>query len=286
MPDIEVRCPSCLKKGKIEITDDSIKSISRGLLAVNVAPTTVCPHSFLIYVDKNLNIRDYFIPDFQIELPHTELEEALKDRKIPGIDIIDLDLIKLNLTPSLLTYIIRAIFYKRKIVLILEQKYLYNHILNFFEYITQNSFEANITITSKENYYNNKEQFNDFIIFEGTHIINDKDEIIQPKKLQFEKSIIEQFLSESKSTLSLVLLKNEIKKSFAFAKSISEFIISYNQKEKLSSKIITDYLKDAHGFKIEKNYKKYLNWLLDLANEYFGISLYESSEATDFLEFI
>ena len=275
MPDIEVRCPSCLKKGKIEITDDSIKSISRGLLAVNVAPTTVCPHSFIAYVDKNLKIRDYFMVDFQIELPETKLDEALKEKKIPGIDIIDLDLIKLNLTPTLFAYITRAIIFKRKIVLILDHKYLYNHILNFFEYITQNSFKVNLTITSKDDYYRKSKQYNDFIILEGRNIINDKDNIIDTKKMYVENKIIERFLSESKSTLSLALLKNEIKKTYVLAKSISEFIKSYKRKEKLSSKIITDYLKDAHGFKIEKDHKKYLNWLLDIVKEYFRSSLTE-----------
>jgi len=277
MPYVEVRCPSCSKIGKIEISETEIKSISRGLLTVNVAAATICPHSFVAYVDKNLQVRDYFTADFKIELPETELDKALKEKEIPGIDIIDMDLIKLNLTPSLLAYITRAIVFKRKIVLILGHKYLYNHILNLFEYITQNSFKVNLTIISKDEYYSKNEQYNDFIILEGINIINDKDKIMEPKNLYVENKLIERFLSESKSTLSLALLKNEIKKTYVLAKSISDFIKSYRQKEKLSSKIIIDYLKDAHGFKTQKDHKKYFNWLLEITKEYFRTSMIHDS---------
>jgi len=277
MPNIEIRCPSCSKVGKIEISETAIKTISRGLLAVNVAANTICPHSFITYVDKNMNIRDYFMADFHVELPETELEEALKDKEIPGIDVIDRDLIKLNLTPSILADITRAIVFKRKIVLILDKKYIRKHVLNLFEFITQNSFKANINIISKEDYSNNKEKYKNFIILEGTRVINDEDGIFEPKKLFIENKLIERFLSESKSTLSLVLLKNEIKKSYVLARSISQFAMSYKKKKKLSSKIITDYLIEAFGIKIEKTYKKYLSWLLDIAKEYFGIDVFDEN---------
>ncbi|GAG34301.1 unnamed protein product, partial [marine sediment metagenome] len=69
MTIIQITCPSCKKKGNIEISDDAIKNVSRGLLAINVASNIICDHSFITYVDKNLSIRDYFIADFQIEIP-------------------------------------------------------------------------------------------------------------------------------------------------------------------------------------------------------------------------
>jgi hypothetical protein len=33
---IQLTCPSCKRKGNVEISDDAIKNVSRGLLAVNV----------------------------------------------------------------------------------------------------------------------------------------------------------------------------------------------------------------------------------------------------------
>ena len=277
MPAVEIICPSCSRVGKIEIPETDIKSVSRGLLAVNVAAKTICPHTFIAYIDKNLKIRDYFMADFHFELPETELEEALKDREIPGIEVIDRDLIKLNLSPSILADIIRAIVFKRNIVLILERKYIRSHVRNLFEFITQNSFKANIIIISKENYSTNKEKYRKFIILEGTRIISDEIGIFEPKKLFIENMLIERFLSESKSTLNLFLLKNEIKKSYVLARSISQFAKSYKGKKKISTKIITDYLIEAFGIKIEKTYKKYLSWLLDIAKEYFGIDVFDEN---------
>ncbi len=276
MPDIKIKCPSCSKVGKIEISESDIKTISRGLLAVNVASNTICPHTFITYVDKNLNIRDYFMADFHFELPETELEEALKEKEIPGIDEIDRDLIKLNLSASLLANIIRAIVFKRKIVLILDKKYIRKHVLNLLEYITQDAFKANIIIISKEDYLSNKEKYGKSIIFVGTTVLNDEDGILETKKMFIENKLIERFLSESKSPLSLVLLKNEIKKSYVLARSISQFALDYKErkdKKKLSTKIITDYLIEVYGIKLEKTYKKYLNWLLDIAKEYFKIEV-------------
>ena len=283
---VEVRCPSCSKMGKIEISEDLMKNISRGLIAVNVAADSICPHSFNAYIDKNLIVRDYFIPDFQIQIPETELEEAIRNKKIPGIDLIDLDLIKLNLIPIVLASILRAVFFKRKFVIIINHKFLQNHILNFFEYITQNSFKAYITILSKDVYSRNIENYKDYIIFEGKNIINDIDKILEPKTLNFENKIIKQFIGGSKSTLSLALLKNEIKSTFIMARGVSDFIKGYENKEKLGTKAITDYLKDFYGFKIQKDYKNYINWLLKIANEYFTTTLSERSNVEDFLEFI
>ena len=286
MLNVEIRCPSCSKMGKIEISEDLMKNISRGLIAVNVAADSICPHSFNAYIDKNLIVRDYFIPDFQIQIAETELEEAIRNKKIPGIDLIDLDLIKLNLIPIVLASILRAVFFKRKFVIIINHKFLQNHILNFFEYITQNSFKAYITILSKDVYSRNIENYKDYIIFEGKNIINDIDKILEPKTLNFENKIIKQFIGGSKSTLSLALLKNEIKSTFIMARGVSDFIKGYENKEKLGTKAITDYLKDFYGFKIQKDYKNYINWLLKIANEYFTTTLSERSNVEDFLEFI
>ena len=286
MPKIEVRCPKCSEKGDIEINDETIRNIKRGLLAINVPAKTICPHTFVAYIDKNLKVRDYFIADFQLEMPDIELQEATKEHIIPGKDTIDLDLLKLNLTPLIFACLIKSIFFKKKTILVVEQKYLCDHMANFFEYITQNSFQADIKVLSKEHYHMNKETYKNYIVFEGPRISNDTEGIYNTKQIAIERHIINTFLSESQSSLSLVLLKNEIRKTYILASSISEFITNYEQKKKMSSKIITDYLIDAHGIKIQKDFKKYLNWLLDIVKNYFEIDAFDSSEVADFLEFI
>jgi hypothetical protein len=159
-------------------------------------------------------------------------------------------------------------------------------VLNFFKYITQNSFETEIKIISNDEYNNRNKVFEDHIVLRGAEILDDKEKILNQNQIHIENDLIQKFLSESQSSISLVLLKDEIKKSYVLSKSIAEFISSYKDKEKLSSKIITDYLKDAHGFKVGKDFKKYLNFLLDIVEGYFEVELSHSSDVADFLEFI
>ncbi|HEY0088616.1 MAG TPA: hypothetical protein VGB37_07220, partial [Candidatus Lokiarchaeia archaeon] len=69
MPSVKINCPICEKKGTIDVSQEIMKNVSRGLLAVNIAKEIVCSHSFVAYIDKNFNVRDYFTADFQIEIP-------------------------------------------------------------------------------------------------------------------------------------------------------------------------------------------------------------------------
>ncbi len=65
MSKMQIICPSCAKNGYIEVSEKDIKGTSRGVLAVNIAENILCSHTFIVYVDKNLMIRDYFLVDFQ-----------------------------------------------------------------------------------------------------------------------------------------------------------------------------------------------------------------------------
>ncbi|MGV9172023.1 MAG: hypothetical protein ACOC35_05595, partial [Promethearchaeia archaeon] len=65
MPKIEIRCPICRKKGEVEVPD--VKS-GKGLMAINVEEGLICEHNFIAYIDKNLNIRDRYVADFQIQI--------------------------------------------------------------------------------------------------------------------------------------------------------------------------------------------------------------------------
>jgi len=139
---ILIRCPSCKKSGKIAISEDLIKSTSRGLLAVNIAAGIICPDSFIAYIDKNYSVRDYFIADFQIEIPDLP-EERVKIKRVslPDKNVLNLDLIKLNFTITMLSSILRAILMKKEIILISHQSFLNDHTKNFFHYITKDSFQ-------------------------------------------------------------------------------------------------------------------------------------------------
>ncbi|MFX1445072.1 MAG: hypothetical protein ACFFHV_16790 [Promethearchaeota archaeon] len=267
---IKVRCPSCGKWGDIEISEESTKHITRGLLSVNVMANTICPDSFIAYVDKNLRVRDYFIADFQIELPETIFEKPVIEKRLLFEDTLDLDLIKLNIPAIILSYILRGIFFKQKVALVLEEIFLKTHITNFFKYTTQDTFKSEISIISKEDYMNNKKDFKDYLVFDNNGIINDKDKIINPKKIPIEKRIIHQFLLESDKNVSFILLRNEMQKAFELSKYIASYFDTVEDRKKIDAHKISDNLQDAYKSKISS---VYLNFLFEIVENYFEVNI-------------
>jgi hypothetical protein len=66
MPNIKIVCPTCKCKGQLNVAEDSMKNITRGLLAINIASGIICSHNFFVYIDRNYDIRDYFTADFKV----------------------------------------------------------------------------------------------------------------------------------------------------------------------------------------------------------------------------
>jgi len=257
----------------IEVSEDAVKNVSRGLLAVNIMARTICEHSFIVYVDINLHVRDYFVADFQIEIPDLPIppSEKIRDMQLPGKDVVDIDLIKLNMPAILLTYILKSIFSKQKIVLISDQEFLYNHITNFFNYITKDTFDIDVAILTSDNYNQNKKQYKEYMIFEGINIIKNMKKLINPKKLWVEKHIISRFLTEPELGYSYIVLKNEIHKAYELSKSIVEAIKeSRKDGEKENILKITGEIEDFYKIKIGS---LYLNFLIEIIQTYFDVAV-------------
>ncbi len=268
--------------------------MSRGVLAVNIAPETICSHSFIAYIDKNLNVRDYFTADFQIEIPELPAKTRLQDSNLPSKDIMNLDLIKLNLSATLLAKILHSIFMKTPVVILIEVPFLKEHIRNFFKYITRDSFETDIEIITEQEYKKDKKKFKHSMIFQENKIVNNYKKLIDPKKLRVEKQIINQFLSELNLGVSYILLKNEIYKAYQLSKEIVDYIEDQGgkleihrdssfkdsmlsaildevlDKNKYLTKIFTDYLNEKFEIKIQKSY---LAFLFEIVENYFSIAL-------------
>ena len=279
MARVQIHCPSCKENGYIEVSEDALKGVTRGLLAVNIPDGTICEHSFITYVDRNLNIRDYFIADFKIELPDIAVSA---EKKIPSKDVINLDLIKLNLPASLITHVLKSIFLKQKVVIIHEQDFLWEHITNFFDYITADSFDDTIEIMSREVYKKNKKMYKDCMVFEGNQIINNVEKLIDSKKIKVEKQLIQSFLAEPDLSYSYIILKNEIHKAHKLAKSVVDYA-NEQQIENLSLKIIVDYISEMYNIKLHKTY---LNFLIDIIISYFNVDVAGTADVADFLGFI
>lgn len=270
MVKVEVICPSCSKIGNIEVSEELLKNVTRGLLAINIAGKKICPHSFIVYVDKNLFIRDYFMVDFHIELPKLIPEEEIEVEKTLPADLINIEYIKFNLPASLMTNVLRSIFLKKKILLISDQVVSYNHALSFFKNITQNSFNIEISIRTKEYYIDNEKNYQNHMVFEGTKIIRTVNKIIEPKKLKVEKQLVNNFLTEHDLTTSLIILRNNIQKTYEISLLIVEYIKKQKKGKRLYSMNIIKYLEKVHNIKISV---QYLNFLTDVIRSYFEIPL-------------
>ena len=277
MAKLQIHCPSCSKNNFIEVSDDEIKKTSRGLFAVNITEGIVCEHSFVAYIDKNFVVRDTFKADFQIELPNAISEDITEVEK-DFSDLFEIDLIKLNLTASLLGYVLRAMIYNKKIVIISDQTYMFNQISAFFDYITQNTFNVDLNVVTEEDY--NSTGFDEYFAFKGREVINDFNSKIKATKLHVEKTIIQKFLSEYDPLTSLIILKNEIQKSFELSKTIIDVITNLKKNEKLYSKKMISELKKKHDVKISK---PYLDYLYEIVENYFEVEVPRSSDISNFL---
>jgi len=278
MKKLEVRCPSCSSRGIIEVSETDVEKAARGVFAVNVLEDVACEHSFVAYVDKNLTVRDTFIADFQLELPDVVPDQAIEPEQSDKLELIDVSSIKLNLTASLLTHVIRAILFKKKIFLIFNQSYMTDNIYKFIEYITLNSFKTNILVISGEQY--NIYDIKDSVILDGNKIIKDDDDILNIKKLNVERSLVRKFLAEYEPKPSLIYLQNGIQKAYELSKSIIDIVNNLKKKEKLYSKGVIDEIAKNYDVKIQL---PYLDFLYDIVENYFDVKVPKSSNISNFL---
>ena len=269
MTKIEIRCPTCGKKGQIDLSEDFIEKISRGIIAINLGEKQICPHSFVAYIDKNLHVRDYFVTDFQIELPEMETEK-LKEREVPDSDVVDVDLIKMDVTALSLTYILHCALINKKMLLLIDEKFLHSHLMNLFNFIFKNSYEIDISIEESKKYGENKKLYKDSVVLSKNKIIQDKTKVIKPKKIKIERVIVKNFLAESEAKLSLLFLRNEIRKTFKISEEIINLIKIYEEQEKLGKKKLMDILMKKTNIKITFDY---LNFILDIIENHFNFDI-------------
>ncbi len=282
MPKIEIRCPACNKKGYMEVDGVILeRKMERGIMTINLGKDQICEHTFVAYIDNNLQVRDCFITDFQIEIPELAPSEIVLETKIPSSEELNVDLIKMNFYPLTLTFIIRGGFLNKKILVLSEDEFLNNFLKNFFEFIYKNSFNLDIIILSMEKYKKNKKNYEDFLIIKDKKIIRDKDKILDVKKLKIESLIIQRFYSEYIANSSLLFLKNEIYKTYLLSKSIVDFIKEFKGEELLSKNIL-DNLEKVHNVKIQI---PYLDFLLEIVKNYFKVEVPKTSKISDFLKF-
>ncbi|MFX0186269.1 MAG: hypothetical protein ACFE8A_00885 [Candidatus Hodarchaeota archaeon] len=256
MVKVEIHCPECTKKGKLEVEENLIIQSKRGVSAINVAEDLICKHSFIAYIDKNFNVRDCFITDFTIELPQIEIEQITED-KIPDKDTIDVYLLTLNLNALLLTYILRACFFRKKILVLNDLSLLNPHIMNFFKFIFQDTFDIDISIKQEKNYKKDKKKYKGYIVIGKDKIIKDKEKILS-KWTKIERIIVQKFLAEQDPQTSLIILKNEISKAYKLSKDVELYLKNYDKTSELTPKLMSNFLTEKYNQKISDLYLRFL----------------------------
>jgi hypothetical protein len=282
LTDVQIVCPSCKAKGSIEISSEKLKNVSRGLLAVNISKDTICKHSFIIYLDKNLSVRDYFIADFQLEIPDLAPVGESEAKEMIVKDKLDLDVIKLNLSANLITHVLKSMFFNKKIVIISDLSFLTDHVINFFKQLIESSFDAYISVISEEEYKSNKKNYKDCIVLTNIKVIRDKEKIINPKKLKVEKQMVSNFFMENDPTAAFFGLRNEIRKTFMLSDSIVDFASKFKKDLTIDSELVIDHLEKEFNFKIDKYY---LEFLLEIVKFNFGVNNIRYIGFKDYLKY-
>jgi len=255
--------------------DDVTKNSKKGLLTINITSGMICEHSFIVYLDKNLVVRDCFVADFKIEVPDESIIQADKN----GADTFKLDLIKLNMPKLLIAYILKSIFFKKKVLIISDQEFLSDHISNFFNYVIKNSFKVDLIVITNKEYKKNKKEYKEHSIFMGRDIVRDKNGLINPKKLEIEKNIVDKFFAENDVKAALIILRNEINKAFEFSKIINSYIKDSKGIVFTSKKILNHLTEECN----EKITIPYLNFLMEIVKYYFEAVLPKIDGTTNLL---
>lgn len=257
------------QKRKYYVSKEDLDKIQRGLLAVNIQKSVICDHNFVAYIDSNYHVRNYCTTDFEILVPENQSEIAKADINIEKLD--PPFLLKINLNPSILSYILKGIFLKERILIVSDKDFLNSHILNFFNYITTNSFKMDILIISEKEYLDSNQEFEDTLIFHGNKIIANDSLNNELEEVFIVEKFIEKFLSEKDLQRGLILLKNEIQKAYSISKIFRNIIQkSKEKKQKINPEKIISELEEEHTIKISS---KYLEFIYKILENYFEIKV-------------
>ena len=274
---IKVRCPLCLKSGELMIEKDLIEQSLSGITAINIVENVICEHSFVAYLDKNLAIRDAFVCDFRINLPEINITDIYDENlKIP----FDISIVRINILPSILAKIIRSVLMGLKIIYISDQEFLNNHYIKFLHHIFGDNFNIDIVFLSNDLYKKNRKRYKDHVVMHRTKVLEDKNKILEQSKLKIEQAIVQNFYNEYDEVSSIILLKNEIEKIEQFIYQILKFHKTLNENQQFIIKDVIKYLEEIYKTTLPV---PYINFLLDIIENYFSINLNRPNRMINFL---
>ena len=265
--DVEIICPVCRTKKSINIPARIIDK-SKQLTSILIPIGRICDHAFIPFVDKQFKVRGYQKLDVLLDdiEPKPEYFEGLKPE---NIDIIE---IKMNIKPELIIYAIRGCFFKKKVLIVIDNnlKYLKSTIFDFFDYIFQKSFDVDVLIQNKDDFKRHKKVYNDYMILSGKEIVGKTKKLINISELKSEENIVKEFYMEGDSISGLRNLKDKLRQTYALTYKLIEFYNKQELESALNTKKAIRYLEDTHFIKIKKSY---FQLLVDIANNYFNTKI-------------
>ncbi|TFG01090.1 MAG: hypothetical protein EU541_00430 [Promethearchaeota archaeon] len=271
MVKVQINCPLCNKYGKVELKKvDILKKSSSGLAAINIKENIICEHSFVAYIDKNLNIRDSFVCDFKIELPEIKQDYVKTSEANKKVDDIKVDLIVLNIKALEIVYILNGILMKKKILFIHDNDVIYNPLYNMIEFIFHDNFHYDFSILNQYEYRKDKKSYKKHEVIYMDNILKNKKKDMKKRRIKIESAIVKKFLFEEDPSYGLLLFRNEINKAFRMSNEIINILQNNNGNQKLSKKKLVDILSEKFEINIQS---EYLEFLLEIVKNYHGYNL-------------
>ena len=168
-------------------------------------------------------------------------------------------------------------------VVVLDNDFLRGYIQQFLIIIFDETFSHEVVLLSRKTYSRIKKEYKKAIVVENSNIIQDKDKILNQKKLKIEKNIVQKFFADDSSMSSVIIIKNEIKKIFILSKKIIEFKENLEPDKKIDSKMLLDFFKAELDIKIQVPYLKHL---IEIVRTYFQEDIEIPSDTIDFFKLL
>lgn len=206
--------------------------------------------------------------DVQILLPDMEIK-GINDIELPGKNILDIDLIKTYIEPISLAYALYGVILQKKILFLLDNSFLKEHLNQFFKFIFENSFNYKIHVETFENYITNKESYEEALILGEKKVINDIDnKSIREKEIRIEQDIIKKFLGIPQRNTSLICLREEIQKAYILAKELVQNLsnIQKGENQTIDVKQLFQDLEEKYEITLAL---PYIYFLMEIVENYF-----------------
>lgn len=248
-----ISCPICHKSGNVKVPTDIVKSKRTGLSTITVE-RRICDHTFLIYVDKNFNMRESEKIDY-IQAPSI-IAEVDKPKEIV-FTTEEIENLSTNFYPLMLSYILKSLFFNQKIAIVLENKKesLIPIFEKFLEYIFKDTFNIHYYVVSYDTYVSTNKRSKCNIVIQDIDILKDQYNILKDGEFGVERGFIQKLYDGDFKKETIKDLTLDIENAFILSKFVSDLL---DEKKRLNINKIIKNLKSEFSIEIDVRYAEFL----------------------------